>query len=245
MRWRYVITLWTLAVLAGAAWGFTDRPPQAQYQQTYVTAQEEGRQIAKKRPTLLKRGFMRITALSAATWTAFATLLLVLVTGLLVWVAYQQTVTVRGQTRAYVFIRGGEIRLVNNSNAIQATIQLENFGQTPGYEFETWTGIRLGKPGDNPYSNMGAPNQKSIIAPRADLNVPSDSIPLSPFDRAEVNAGNAKIFVWGYARFRDAFGRRWEFVFRDTNGSGEVAAANWRGWGITPDLRFGYTETQR
>jgi hypothetical protein len=149
------------------------------------------------------------------------------------------------QQRAYVFIRGAEVRLVNGDSGVIAIIALKNFGQTPGYQFKTWTNIRIDDP-DQPIFGVRNPiAQNSIIAPSADLNAPSPAAPITPAERAAIIAGTKKIYVWGEAAFVDAFGIGRKFIFRATAGGNEIGGNNaagqpiWRGWGISPQ---GYEE---
>jgi hypothetical protein len=151
--------------------------------------------------------------------------------------------TAHRQLRSYVFIRGGEIRLIDSDAALSAIIKVENFGQTPGYAFETWTKIKIGEPSDIPFDWTYGPMQRSVIAPKADFNVPSEKVAITPAIRGAINKGDKVIFVWGRASHTDAFGIRWQFDFRATNGDGEVAQSGWKGWGLKPHP-LGYTETR-
>jgi len=178
---------------------------------------------------------------------------LIILTGLLALGTFLQFLalvviirTTRRQVRAYVFIQGGEIRLINNDTAIMATIILKNFGQTPGYDFETWTNIRIGNPNEPIFGAIKTAAQKSIIAPSADLQAPSQFIPITPQERAAINSGIRVIYVWGEVKYRDAFGKRWTFIFQDKNSPLETVTTEnvtgrilWRGWPINP---AGYEE---
>ncbi len=249
MRWRSIILLGLVAIVAGVAWALTEQS-QRRHDQTNIQ-QAQTSDISKKRQPLLRRFVIWIRNITATTWTAVATLLLVAVTGLLVWVAAEQSITVRGQTRAYVFIKGGSVQLNDTATAVAAAVEVENTGQTPGYDFETWTGIRIGQPDDDPFGELGEPVQRSIIGPRTNHGVPSGWVPISNAQINAVSNGQLVIFVWGYARYKDVFGRRWEFVFRSRNGQEQVRniiGTNGQllgvGWGLMPHTR-GYSETQK
>jgi hypothetical protein len=176
--------------------------------------------------------------------------------GFAAWYTRQQFLTAQDteqrQLRAYIFIQGGGVKLTDDQSGVQAVIQVQNYGQTPGYDFETWTKIEIGQVGGNPYGVTGTPKQKSIIGPSADFNVPSDRLTFCPGELAAVRAGSAVIFVWGSVRYTDAFGRCWEFVFRDsvTGPDGdlrdrETKQVAGKGWGLSPNPRYGYTETEK
>lgn len=145
-----------------------------------------------------------------------------------------------------MFVKGGAVLLLENSRAVQAIVQLENFGQTPGYDFETWTGIAVGQRKDLPFDTMGGPRQRSIIAPRADLTAPSERLNISADELVAVRAQSKVIFVWGYAKYKDGFDHCREFVFRQMILGSERSLPNnlGPGWGLTPHPD-GYVERSR
>ncbi|HEV1999508.1 MAG TPA: hypothetical protein VGQ97_03365 [Xanthobacteraceae bacterium] len=150
--------------------------------------------------------------------------------------------------RAYVFIRGGEIRLDGTDTKVWTQIVIQNFGKTPGYDFETWTNIQIDNPINPPFDKRGVPAQKSIIGPGADLNVPSQAIAISPAEHADIKSGKKVIIVWGEAAYRDAFKNKVTFVFRSINSKNEVVVSDnatgrtiWHGWGLQPHST-GYEE---
>jgi hypothetical protein len=154
--------------------------------------------------------------------------------------------TATQQLRAYVFIQHGVIKLINDDTAIMADITLKNFGATPGYDFKSWTNIRIGNPDEEIFGQRKWPAQTSIIGPLADISATSQFIPISPEERSAINNGIRTIFIWGEATYTDAFGTSRTFVFKDTNGGLEIAVAEnitgrilWRGWGLSP---AGYEE---
>jgi hypothetical protein len=178
--------------------------------------------------------------------TGIATVFLTFITWRLVIVARDQSKTTRAQLRAYIFIHQGGIKLINNDTAIVADITLKNFGATPGYDFKSWTNIRIGNPDEPIFGQRKTPSQTSIIGPFADLSASSQLIPITPDERSAINNGIKKIFVWGEAAYMDAFGTNRTFVFKDTNGGLEITSTEnitgrllWRGWGLSP---AGYEE---
>lgn len=174
-------------------------------------------------------------------------MLLVVVTALLVWVAYVQARTTQRQLRAYVMIAHARVDVTRREDGpgVQAQIELHNFGQTPGYEFQTWTGITLGAPDDEPFDEFGEPRQTSIIAPTALILAPSPRLRVTDEDLAAIHRQERSVYVWGYARFTDTFGNRWQYVFRGHAEGPErvvpVQDGRVSGWALTPHLR-GYTE---
>jgi hypothetical protein len=191
-------------------------------------------------------------AVTAASTIALAFLTLVLAVGtLFLWLATRRLVrgsekTAERQLRAYVFIHEGVIKLMNNDTAIMAHITLRNFGATPGYDFKSWTNIRIGNPDEPIFGQRKSPGQTSIIGPLSDISAPSQFIPITPDGRSAINNGIKKILLWGEGAYMDAFGTSWTFVFKDTNGGLEITNTDnstgrllWRGWGLTP---AGYEE---
>lgn len=160
--------------------------------------------------------------------------------------------TAKRQLRAYVFIKGGGILLKNNGKSVQAYVELENFGQTPGYDFQTWTNVNVSKPRAIPYLRIGQSKQRSIIGPGATFNAPSGDRAIDNLKLAAISAGEVAIFVWGAAAYRDAFGRCWELSFR-IRATGNLSPQIDRqtkkvigsGWGLSPDPRYGYSETEK
>jgi hypothetical protein len=197
----------------------------------------------------------KIVAGVSTIFIALFTIVLAVVT-LFLWIATRDLVTgaentAERQLRAYVFVQGGVIKLINNDTAVMAEVTLKNFGQTPGYEFETWTNIKISDPANPPFGGRKPPAQRSIIGPGADIFAPTQFIPITPQERNEINAGTKVIFVWGEAVYRDAFGKQRTFVFRDVNSGLELANSDnvtgrvlWRGWGLRPHA-LGYEEKTR
>jgi len=78
------------------------------------------------------------------------------------WLATRKLVrgaeqTAKRQLRAYVFIHDGVITLINNDTTIMAHITLKNFGATPGYDFKSWTNIRIGNPDEPIFGQRKSP----------------------------------------------------------------------------------------
>lgn len=93
-----------------------------------------------------------ITLAAFTVVLAFATTFLYLATKNLVEGADRNAAK---QLRAYVFIAGGQVILDEANGRISASISLKNFGQTPGYEFKTWTGIRIARSDEGTFGEPG------------------------------------------------------------------------------------------
>ncbi len=80
------------------------------------------------------------------TYLAVFSLLLVIVTGGLIYVGWKTIGRMRHteerQLRAYVFITDGGMISVRTS-AFRVLVKLRNSGQTPGYQFSTWFGVEF------------------------------------------------------------------------------------------------------
>jgi hypothetical protein len=175
-------------------------------------------------------------------WLLFAaTVILAWTTWLLVNGA---DTTARRQLRAYVFIDGGEV-ILGEQPSIGATIKLKNFGSTPGYNFKTWTNIRVGASGEKIFDGRLPWRQESIIAPSAEINAPSPRVTITEQQLAAIISGSQRIYVWGEAAYIDTFGNQWKFTFLDEAG-GALNTINVQGqrinlWGLIPR---GYSEHQ-
>lgn len=135
--------------------------------------------------------------------------------------------TSRRQLRAYVFIDGEEVILWGQTG-IRANIKLKNFGSTPGYNFRTWTNIRVGPSGKAVFGSRLPLKQESIIAPGAEIQAPSPPLTITEEQLTAIVSGSQSIFVWGEAVYTDAFERQWKFSFLDEAG-GALNIINIRG----------------
>jgi hypothetical protein len=158
--------------------------------------------------------------------------------------------TAKRQLRACVAIQwgSGELRGLG-SQFINIDNVLQNFGQTPGYDFTTWIKHDL-RPTADPVP-FGAPTPlgerigASIIGPGQQDHVGT----LVPTDNDMVNAiisRDRTLYVWGGARYRDAFGKIWNFSFHAMI-VGEVTHPATRDRGATWALRphsVGYHEVE-
>lgn len=77
--------------------------------------------------------------------TGIATILLGLITGLLVWIAYDQSRTSRAQLRAYVSALPQGMVLDKDGRTVIAIVQVKNVGQTPAFRAQTRSAIIVEK----------------------------------------------------------------------------------------------------
>lgn len=177
----------------------------------------------------------------AGAITGVATTLLAVITWRLVTLGREQSLTTRRQLRAYIGIEGFQAHL--HGNEISVGVTLKNFGQTPGYNFQTWTDARIGNPGEEVFGQRGQPVQTSIIGPGTGFSAPSERRPAPKAIRDEIEKRQKVIFAWGEATYCDAFGTNWIFRFRGTatGRAGQIRTSDGpgTGWGITP---AGYDE---
>jgi hypothetical protein len=154
------------------------------------------------------------------------------------------------ELRAYVLIQGADIR--EEGNEILGRVDFQNFGPTPGYDFETHLNMGIDVPSGSPYNESPAREKsKSIIGPGAVLKSSTNTIILNEREFEEIYYGQKVIFVWGYVRYKDAFGKRWKFIFACTNSHRAVrnlkdslGNPTGRGWGLAPHPQFAYEEKE-
>src|ERR1051326_12118 len=135
---------------------------------------------------------------------------LVAVTGLLAFFGFWQVMvsrqTAQRQLRAYVFVLNGRVAR-GMDNRLEATLTIQNSGQTPAYEFISETAIRVAPPElDSGFSEEGHSGQKLSIPPGGEIPLKIFSKGIFSLDDQNRYARNAlKIFVFGTLTYRDAF----------------------------------------
>jgi hypothetical protein len=163
------------------------------------------------------------------------------------WVATRDLVsgaekTAEWQLRAYVFIQDVNIFLRENDTIIDVTVKFLNSGQTPGYDLRTSlkAEIRAAPTIGSPYTELAPPESKSIIAPKAGIDIGPNRLVLQDGDLTGLRDGTRKLYIWGRVDYVDAFKRDRYFSFQGTNGT-EIAnydvatgRINWRGWTMRP-----------
>jgi hypothetical protein len=147
--------------------------------------------------------------------------------------------------RAYVVIREGSGRLLGSGDnqSILLDITLQNFGQTPGYDFTTWLkwAVTTGGPGPLPFGPP-IPLQDRT---GASIIGPGQIVQITAFVSTDDNmvqmllSGAYILYAWGGARYTDTFGKVWNFDFHDSI-TGPFRAPNT--WALSPHS-VGYHET--
>jgi hypothetical protein len=156
---------------------------------------------------------------SAEGWTAFATILLALITGGLVYFGFEQAKTTRAQLRAYLFIDECRIKDVGAMGYPEATVDIKNFGQTPAHgvtaifalELDTYptpTGKALETPSADELSrsDLGPGSKITVRAARDDA--------LSSPEWDEINGERKALYVIGEVKFTNAFDEEWVSTIR-------------------------------
>jgi hypothetical protein len=135
----------------------------------------------------------------------------------------------RRQSRAYVSKEAGSARLVNDPNGepiLEGYVKLKNFGRTPAFQYRSYALIKVANVNAAPFEETSVVAGKGILGPGAvtDLQV---YWRVSDGDLAAIRAGTKRIFVWGEARYVDAFGKNRYFRFYDVNATEEFAGLGW------------------
>jgi hypothetical protein len=133
---------------------------------------------------------------------------------------------------AYVGVADGSFRLVNltgGGHGIQVQLRLRNSGKSPAYDFTTWiSGPVVAAASDEPFGPsrpLVERTSTSIVFADGDTHVGSTA-PITPEQLQAVRAGTSKMFDWGGADYRDAFGVVRTLKFFDVNGL-EVQPGAW------------------
>jgi len=134
--------------------------------------------------------------------------------------------TAQRQLRAYVGLKAGGIGLSQDDQGhwiIEASADIENFGNTPAYNFKTYCQVVGVFPNNaDPYDD--APTipttggASSILFPRKTVKIGARAV-ISDADLPGLNSGQLKIFLRGGAEFTDIFTCKRYFKFFDMNGS--------------------------
>jgi hypothetical protein len=150
--------------------------------------------------------------------------------------------TAERQLRAYVFIQDVNILLRENDTIIDVTVKFLNSGRTPGYDLRTTFKAEIKAPPTtgSPYTELALPEAKSIIAPRAGIDIGPNRLVLQDGDLAGLRDGSRTLYIWGRVDYVDAFKQDRYFIFQATNGNEIVntdvatGRVNWRGWAMRP-----------
>lgn len=170
---------------------------------------------------------MAFAKANAEAITAFATLLLTLVTAGLVWTARLQILTSRAQLRAYVSVESGQIS-VYVGTAPRAQVNIKNYGQTPAYKFRLIGAMAAGQtfetlppPTGDPRGTLG------VLAPSGTFQWFMDAPGiLTQQDFDQLASGLVTLFVYGEVHYEDAFGKPHRLKYRTMFGGVAGVSSN-------------------
>jgi hypothetical protein len=169
---------------------------------------------------------------NAFPWETLATIFAALFTGGLVWYAqaqlHENRQTAARQLRAYVSVTKAEISDVGIDLAPKGFLAIHNNGQTPAYDFYATIGITIGP---HPLPEGAELPSPLIILADGKIKValiavgllgPSQKIHLKAvLDRpvtdeimTQIRDQTRAIYVYGNARYRDAFHKYWRLEYR-------------------------------
>lgn len=189
----------------------------------YPSEQEQSRSDAHDHADVCAQNRMAEAA-EAGFWLLLASLVAALGAAVAAW----WTVSImrdsaRREMRAYVGMYSGGMQLVvltEGGRGIRVTVDLKNAGRTPGYNFTTWIKrprileeAEVSFDGPTPLAERTA---ASIIAPDTMAHI-HWTIGVTDDELGDLRAGTKRVFVWGGADYKDAFGDNRHFIFRCWN----------------------------
>jgi hypothetical protein len=137
------------------------------------------------------------------------------------------------QMRAYMGVADGSFRLVNlreGGQGIQVQVRLRNSGKSPAYDFTTWIAAPLiAGASDDPFGSplpLSERTSSSVVFADGDVHL-ARAAAITPEQIQAVRAGSSKIFAWGGADYRDAFGVLRTLRFYDINADDEAGQGLW------------------
>jgi hypothetical protein len=135
----------------------------------------------------------------------------------------------RRQSRAYISMEAGSARLVNDPNGepiLEGYVKLKNFGRTPAFQYRSYALIKVANVNAPPFEETSVVAGRGILGPGAETDL-QVYWRVSDGDLAAIRAGTKRIFVWGEARYVDAFRKSRYFRFYDVNAPEELAGLGW------------------
>ena len=122
------------------------------------------------------------------------------------------------------------MNLTEGGQGIQVQVRLKNSGKSPAYEFTTWIAAPvIAGASDEPFGSptpLSGRTSASIVFAEADVNL-ARATPITPEQLHAIRAGTSKVFAWGGADYRDAFGVIRTLRFHDVNARDEGAPGVW------------------
>jgi hypothetical protein len=167
---------------------------------------------------------------------ATAAVLLAFITAGLVWVGYRQIVTSRAQLRAYVFMEGGSLRLIDivideatgqKARYVEGFIVLKNMGVTPASNHRNWTRIEILPANNPPFDQRSEGFGRGVLAPNGGgMEIQLHQGPVSDADLIAFRDETKRIFVWGEVLYSDVFGTDRYYRYYSWNAK-EIPGKGW------------------
>jgi hypothetical protein len=158
------------------------------------------------------------------------TVLLVFVTGGLIWVGFRQIVTSRAQLRAYVFVHTAKVVILDDEVTVPtAVVVIKNSGQTPARRLINVSGFAVSQHPIKTMPNLLVSDREfASVWTKTDLGADNTTATTTPISydpiyatraaKAEfvkgLSEGKLIAFVYGEIRYRDVFKRRWWTKYR-------------------------------
>ena len=152
-----------------------------------------------------------------AHWAKISALLALIALCGLLWTLWENRRIGEAQNRAYLLVESGWITKADATD-ISAVVKIKNFGHTPAVDARSWISIwveanplKVVLP-DAPHdlsmgqANIGAGTYHEFSHPRG--------MGLRTWEIVKIRAGEAAIYVFGEARYKDVFGRPHVTKFR-------------------------------
>jgi hypothetical protein len=150
--------------------------------------------------------------------------------------------TAERQLRAYVFVDGGSIQLIDENTItlptnldiytgqlfVRVHTPFKNFGSTPAYRFTIWRSVDIWNTNAPQFGEIGTRIGNDIIGPGATIEITADK-QITPEEFGEIRNRTKSIFSWGQIDYIDAFNKGRFFRFYHVNGQRRT-----EGWPLEP-----------
>lgn len=208
-EWRYWPGVMLAVLFAVAVYGAASSRISPPREPAHASEQQKAADTSKdeKPSNFFAIGAFLSDPRKSSAIEAIATVLLAVVTGILVWVAYRQFTTTRAQLRAYVHLEKINVEDASVNRIPKASFVVKNFGVTPAREVRVDAAIFVA-----PYPlDRDLPDRDYSVAHRT--LPPGDTFRIvemakRALDNDEivaVHAGRYAIYVVGAIGYRDIF----------------------------------------
>ena len=221
--------------LDGVAWGEIFREPSGGSVNTFLTLAAAAFLMAAPAYSQSQKGLFAAWSLGdriAAVASIAATLQVVA----LIWTILVMIRNGRVQLRAYIAIDGGFIQQ-NPDQTITFSVSVKNSGQTPAYDFRSWSRMEIATL--PPFATRGEGEIASIVGPGSTTHFGGTINPGIGLLTA-VSSNQQAIYAWGFVTYKDIFKRPRHFHYRCTmRGPPQTLAfpngTKGIGWALRPD----------